>query len=290
MLADYVWSFTASGTCIAAQSLASAGLFGIGAYAGETNQGISTVIHGDMWTTLYSSSVTGFHDDTVTPYIQFTHGCIYTETTLDVGEVTAEIYTAPGTSIPSVALGCTTEGTAATYAIAQAAAADALTAYNALAGLPANPYNPLGDLDLGGLTLPPGVYTSASSYGVGAAVAQTGLPLTLDAQGNANAVWVFQVGSSLTVGNSLCDSVNLIHGAQAKNVFWAVYGTAVINYAGGCTMVGTIIADTGGVTLSSPANAAHEPPAFPLTVLDGRAISLGASVTVVQTVVNVPLP
>jgi len=292
MLADYVWSFTASGTCIAAQSLASAGLFGIGAYAGETNQGINTMINGDMWTTLYSSAVTGFHDDTVLPYIQFTHGCIYTETTLNVGEVTGEIYTAPGTSIPSVALGCPNEGTGpagtpgTTFYIATKAAADALTAYNTLAGLPTTGPDPGAAFsdNLGGLTVPPGVYASSSgTYGI------SGSPLTLDAGGNANAVWVFQMASSLTVGDGGCDSVNLIHGAQAKNVFWQVGSAATINSAGGCTMVGTIIAQAG-VTISNPPNATHEPPAFPLTVLDGRAISLGASVTVVQTVVNVPLP
>jgi hypothetical protein len=77
-------------------------------------------------------------------------------------------------------------------------------------------------------------------------------------------------------------SVVLRDGAQAKNVFWYVGSSAVINYAGGGTMVGTIIA-TAGVTLSSPASSTKS---SPLTTLNGRAISLVASVTMVNTVIN----
>jgi hypothetical protein len=292
---DYFWSFsTGTNTCaaIAPAPLGTAGLFGMGSAAGMTNEGILTVINGDIWTTLYSSSVTGFHDDTVLPYIQFTHGCIYTETTLDVGEVRGEIYTAPGTSIPSVALGCPNEGTGplattvgSTWYIATQAAANALTAYNTLKGLATTFPDPSVSGNLGGIPpLGPGVYASSSG-----AFSITGSDLTLDGGGNANAVWVFQMASSLTVGSSTCQNVILTGGAQAKNVFWQVGSSAVINYAGGCTMVGTIIAKAG-VTLSNPGNATHLPPAFPLTVLDGRAISLNASVTVVQTVINVPTP
>jgi hypothetical protein len=275
MLLDEVWGFTASGTCTAVVSLGTAAPFAMGSAAGMTNQGTDTVINGSIWTTLYSTSVTGFHDDTIT-YLP-PAGCIYTETTLNVGNVTGEIYTAP----PPPTITCPNEGTAATYAVALGAAADALSTYNALVAEPTHLYSSGGDL--GGLTLPPGVYTSASTYGIGA----TGSPgpLTLDAGGNANAVWVFQVGTALTVGGALCDSVKLINGAQAKNVYWQVGSSAVINYAGGCTMVGTIIAKAG-VTLSSPGNASNPT----LTVLDGRAISLTASVTVVQTKINVPAP
>lgn len=291
LASDYQWAFS-SGTnpCAAAAPvpLGSVGLFAMGSAAGMTNQGIDTVINGDIWTTLYSSSVTGFHDLTVLPYLQFTHGCIYTETTLNVGKVTGEIYTAPGTSIPSVALGCPNEGTGplattvgSTWYIATQAAADALTAYNTLKGLATTGPDPSVSGNLGGIApLGPGVYTSSSG-----AFSIAGSPLTLDAGGNANAVWVFQMASSLTVGDGGCQSVNLINGAQAKNVFWQVGSSAVINYAGGCTMVGTIIAKAG-VTLSSPANSTNPT----LTVLDGRAISLTASVTVVQTVINVPAP
>jgi hypothetical protein len=79
-------------------------------------------------------------------------------------------------------------------------------------------------------------------------------------------------------------SVTFLNGVgNPNNVYWYVGTAAVINYAGGGVMVGNIIANSG-VTLSSPANSTNP---F-LTVLNGRAISLVASVTMVNTVINVP--
>jgi hypothetical protein len=74
----------------------------------------------------------------------------------------------------------------------------------------------------------------------------------------------------------------LTNGAQAKNVFWQVGSAATINAGGGGTMAGTIISQDG-VTFSTAGNAA-------ILTLNGRALSLGASVTMVNTVVNVPAP
>jgi hypothetical protein len=131
---------------------------------------------------------------------------------------------------------------------------------------------------LGGLVLAPGTYQAA-----GGSFLITGSDLTLDAQGNANAIWVFQMASTLTVGGPGAPrSIILINGAQAKNVFWQVGSMATINAAGGGTMVGTIIA-SAGVTFSTAGNAA-------ITTLDGRALGLNASVTMVNTVINVPAP
>jgi len=110
--------------------------------------------------------------------------------------------------------------------------------------------------------------------------------LTLDAQNNANAVWIFQMPSSLTVGiagPTGGKSVILKNGALAQNVYWYVGSAATINGAGGGTMVGTIIA-TSGVTFST-ATAGN---VLPQVVLNGRAISLVASVTMVNTTINVP--
>jgi hypothetical protein len=74
----------------------------------------------------------------------------------------------------------------------------------------------------------------------------------------------------------------LINGAQANNVFWQVGSSATINAAAGGTMVGTIIA-SAGVTFSTAGNAT-------ITTLNGRALGLNASVTIVNTVINVPVP
>jgi hypothetical protein len=267
------WTFT-TGASVGptGPALGSASTFGaIGGAAGITNQGVNTVINGDIGTTGASTLVTGFHDTTV-PYIQFSAGCIYTETTLNVGTVNGTIYTnAP----PPTTLTCPNEGTAGTFAIATKALADAQTAYNALVLLPST-----GDpgANLGGLTLAPGVWKPA-----GGALLITGSDLTLDAQGNANAVFVFQMASTLTVGAAGAPrSIILINGAQAKNVFWQVGSAATINAAGGGTMAGTIIA-SAGVTFSTAGNAA-------ITTLNGRALSLVASVTMVNTVINVPAP
>jgi hypothetical protein len=158
--------------------------------------------------------------------------------------------------------------------IATEAALEARTAYTALQGLPSD-----GVLaaELGDTTIYAGVYTNASSVGI------TKGPLTLDAKGDPNASWVFQIGSSLTVGTPTApESVILINGAQAKNVFWAVGGLpgAVINYGGGGTMVGTIISQPG-ITVSSPGVAE-------VTTINGRVLALDASVTMVNTVINVP--
>jgi hypothetical protein len=268
-----VWMFT-TGTkaCIAPVALGAMAPFGaFGGGAGMTNTGINTVINGDIGTTGASTKLTGFHDHLI-PYAP-PSGCIYTETTLDVGNVTGLIYTAA----PPPTVSCPNEGTAATSAIAAAAAADALTAYNntSPASMPGGTDPGAGHL--GNLTLKPGVYKSA-----GATFDITGGPLTLDAQGNANAVWVFQTAAGLTVGDTSPRSVLLINGALPKNVFWHVGSAATINGAGGGTMVGTIIAPAG-VTFSTAGNTT-------LTVLNGRALGLTASVTMVNTVINVPAP
>jgi hypothetical protein len=249
-------------------NLGSAATFGdIGGAAGMTNQGIHTVVNGDIGTTGASTVVTGFHD---------TAGCIYTETTLNVGIVNGSIYTAPPPPTGGPAACATTEGTATTFTIAQQSLADAQTAYNTLAGTPggADP----GAGQLGGLTLPSGVYKAA-----GGSFLLTGSDLTLDAKGNANAVWIFQMASTLSVGDpGTPRNVILINGAQAKNVFWQVGSAATINAAGGGTMEGTIIAFSG-VSFSTAGNAA-------IATLNGRALGLNASVTVVNTVINVPAP
>ena len=158
------------------------------------------------------------------------------------------------------------------------AAADALAAYNALVALPAGPDPGAGNL--ANLVLVPGTYTAAA----GTFMIQGG-NLTLDARGDANAVWVFQMATTLTVGGpgaAAPQSIILVNGAQAKNVYWQVGSAATINAAGGGTMVGTIISQAGAA-FSTAGNTA-------IVTLDGRVLSLGASITLVNTVINVPSP
>jgi hypothetical protein len=230
---------------------------GFGGPAGMTNQGLLTVINGDIGTTGASTLITGFHD---------LGGNVYTETPLNQGFVNGTIYTAtaPPGSVPGV--------------VAAAAALAAQTAFDNLspASLPGGTDPGAGQL--GGLTLAPGIYQAA-----GGSFLLTGSDLTLDGGGDATAVFVFQMASTLTVGGPGAPrSIILINGAQAKNVYWYVGSAATINAAGGGTMVGTIIA-SAGVSFSTAGNV-------DIVTLNGRAIGLNASVTLVNTVVNVPAP
>lgn len=235
-----------------------------GGISGATNQGINTVVNGDLGTNAASTLVTGFHD--AGP------GCTYTETGSNMGQVNGKIYTAA----PPPTVGCPTEGTAATAAIVIQAATDATTAFNSLSPASRPGGTDPGAGQLGALVLAPGVYKAA-----GGSFLVTGSDLTLDAKGDANAVWVFQMASSLTVGDAGAPrSVLLVNGAQAKNVFWYVGSSATINAAGGGTMVGTIIASSA-VSFSTSGVTA-------ITTLNGRALALNASVTMVNTVINVP--
>jgi hypothetical protein len=150
--------------------------------------------------------------------------------------------------------------------VSHKARTDLLVSYNFAKTLPPG-ITISGGADLGALYplgIAPGTYTSGSTMLVST-------PLILDAGGDANAVWVFQIGSSLTT----TANVSLKNGAQAKNVFWVptldgtigvgtiFYGTivsgrdvtaktgAVINgrILAGATLAGTIALDTNTVNV-----------------------------------------
>ena len=124
------------------------------------------------------------------------------------------------------------------------AQSDLLKAYNEAKALPpgaAAPYALGGGANLAGLILPPGTYTSASTV----LITGPGV-VTLDGGGDANAVWVFQIGSSLTTSGG--GGVLLINGAQAKNVFWVPTADGTIGTSS--NFAGTILAgrDVTGLT------------------------------------------
>ena len=253
LAADKVWGFsTGAQSCTAGVALGGAATFGaFGGGAGVTNQGINTVVNGNLGSTAACTLITGFHDAI--------H--VYTQTPLNIGAVNGAIDCAPPAP-----------GTPATMAIATQARADAQTAYNNLAAMP--PGSDPGAGQLGGAILLPGTYTSA----LGTFDITTG-DLTLDAQGDANATWVFQSAAALTVGLPATPRhVLLINGASARNVYWQVGSAARIET--GSLMVGTIIAPAG-VTISTAGQTIQ-------TTLIGRAIGLTASVTLVNTTIVAP--
>jgi hypothetical protein len=249
-------------TVAATIPLGRASTFGaFGGSAGMTNTGVKTVITGDIGTTAVGTAITGFHDKDP--------ACTYTEVPAgSVGDVQGVIYA--DNALPAGCSVSTPEGLK--FDIAKQAEAAALAAYNELVAKPMGPKPGAGNL--AGLTLTPGVYTSAEGFLL------TGGDLTLDAQGDPNAVWVFQMGTTLTVGAAAVpSSVILANGAQAGNVFWQVGSAATLNPSGGGTFVGTIISKAA-TTVSTVGNAN-------IVTINGRLLSLTA-VTLVNTVINVP--
>jgi hypothetical protein len=105
-------------------------------------------------------------------------------------------------------------------AVASQAQSDLTIAYNDAAGRACD--TDLTGQDLGGLTLTSGVYCFDTS-------AQLTGTLTLDAQGNPDAVFIFQIGSTLTT--SVGSTVLLTNGGQACHVFWQVGSSATLGTA-----------------------------------------------------------
>jgi len=98
--------------------------------------------------------------------------------------------------------------------------------------------------NLAGLTVFPGLYKNAAgSFEI------TGGTLTLDAQGDPDAIWIFQMASTLTLTTPNCNVI-LANGAQASNIFWQVGSSATVGV--GCVLEGSILADTS-ITLATGA-------------------------------------
>lgn len=140
--------------------------------------------------------------------------------------------------------------------IAAQAQLDLTAAYNYAAGVPGGA---VLSGDLSGLTFTPGVYKNSSTVMLSAG------QVFLDGQGDANAVFIFQIGSTLTTLGST--QVVLTNGTQAKNVFWQVSSSATLGtnsiFEGtimalqsitldtGATLTGRALARNGGLTLDS---------------------------------------
>jgi len=166
--------------------------------------------------------------------------------------VNGDLGLSPGTSVTGFPPGTVNGTQHVTDAVAGQAQTDLTTAYNdAAARAPTG----IVSADLGGRRLTSGVYRSASSLGLTGA-------LTLDAQGNANAVFIFQAGSTLTTASA--SRVNLVNGAQACNVFWQVGSSATLGTAS--TFRGNILALTS-ITVTTGAR------------VDGRVLARNAAVT-----------
>ena len=177
--------------------------------------------------------------------------------------IIGDLGVSPGTAITGFPPGTVVGGTihAADAVAAQAQNANT-TAYNNLASQACNTTFGV-PTDLAGMTLVPGVYCFSSS------AALTGA-LTLNAQGDPNAVWVFKIASTLITGSNA--SVVTINGGQQCNVFWQVGSSATIGT--GTSFAGNILALTS-ITLTTNATLA------------GRALAQNGAVTLDSNVVSI---
>jgi Ice-binding-like/Bacterial Ig-like domain len=147
--------------------------------------------------------------------------------------------------------------------VASQAKADLLNAYSDASGRPAGtPASALSG------TLTPGVYTSATTMTIAASST-----LILDAQGNANAVWIFQLGTALTVSDGA--KVSLVNGAKAANVYWAIGTSSALG--SNVSFKGSVLAQTANTVASG-------------TTVEGRLLCTSASITLVANTITLPAP
>ena len=178
--------------------------------------------------------------------------------------VTGDLGISPGAALvgfpPGEVIGATHLGDA----VAAAAKVDLLAAYNEAVGRLGAAVLP-GDLS--GITFAPGLYKCATSTQLSAG------NVTLDAQGDENAVFLFQVGSTFT--SSPGTQMVLSGGAKAKNVYWAVGTSATLGT--NTISKGTFLA-ASAITMNTGA------------VLDGRILAMGAAVNLDTNLITVPAP
>jgi Ice-binding-like len=172
-----------------------------------------------------------------------------------------------GFGLPAVVNGATHDNDA----VAGQAQADLTTAYDVAAAQPVAPANDLTGTDLGNRTLAAGAYRYTSS-------AQLTGPLTLDAEGDPDAQFVFEIAAELTAAPA--SSVLLVNGASPCNVFWQIGSSATldtttafqgnlmaltsISLNNGASVIGRVLARNGQISLMN-------------NVLDGSMCGTGSS-------------
>jgi Ice-binding-like len=212
-----------------------------------------------------------------------TYAVLAATTVTNTGDsvLTGNLGLSPGTSVTGFPPGTITGGS---KEVANPAAAQAQTdltaAYdNAAAQTPTT----TGLSSIGNQTLTPGVYNAAAALLVNGT-------LTLDGQGDPDAVFIIQVGSALTAANGT--SIVLENGAQACNVFWQVGSSATLGIGSafqgsilaltsitvttGDTLTGQALAMNGAVTLDDDAITAQPACALPVPMLASPLTLAGA--------------
>jgi hypothetical protein len=206
-----------------------------------------------------------------------------TVTNTGASVITGHLGVSPGSAVTGFPLGVVVSGTIHGADAAARAAQDGVSfAYNNLAGQTCT--RDLTGQNLGGQTLVAGVYCFSSS-------AQLTGTLTLNAQGNANAVFIFKMASTLTTASA--SSVVLTNGGSPANVFWQVGSSATLgtatSFAGdilaltditlttGARVTGRTFARNGAVTLDTNTVSATLAPAVTTTVSGASITGSGIS-------------
>ncbi len=184
-----------------------------------------------------------------------------TVTNTGFSTIKGDIGVFPGLAITGYSLITHTGSVHAGDAVAQQGQVDANSAFVTLAALQAT--TDLSGQNLGGLTLTPGVYFFSSS-------ALLAGNLVLDFLGNQNALFVFQIGTTLTTASA--SSVKVINGAPGGGVYWDVGSSAT--FGTGTSFLGNVIADAS-VTMTTGSS-----------IICGRAIALNGAVTLDTNVIS----
>ena len=231
---DYVWSFTSNvPSGLSVVELGAAGNYVILAKTGISN--ISTsAITGDLGLSPAATSyITGLSLTNATGYAIS-------------AQVTGQIFAADMADPTGINLTTAVE--------------NMITAYNDAAGRPTPDYLELGTGNLGGMTLTPGLYKFTTNVT---------LPSDVTISGGANDVWIFQISQNLLMSNGV--HLNLIGGAQAKNIFWQVAGEATF---GTTSHFEGIVLSMTGITFQTGASFKGRALAQTAVTLDGNAVIL----------------
>jgi hypothetical protein len=190
---------------------------------------------------------------TVNPFVVL-GGSTVTNTNASV--LNGDLGIAPGTALTGFDVAVVNGATHENDGVAKTAQADLTIAYNVAAEQPVSGGNDLSNTDLGERTLTPGAYGFTSS-------AQLTGALTLDAKGDPDAQFVFEIAAELTTAPA--SSVVLVNGASPCNVFWQVGSSATldtttafqgnlmaltsISLNNGASVIGRVLARNGQVSL-----------------------------------------
>lgn len=231
-------SSSTTGSALAPVNLGSAVSFVILSKSGISTTGTTHITGNIGVSPIGSSAVTGFG-------LVLDSSGTFATSSLVTGRAYAADYTAPTPSTLTTAV------------------SDMQTAYTDAAGRTNPTATELGAGDISGMTLTPGLYKWSTGLAINTGV-------TLNCQGNANAVFIFQIAQNLNVGNGAI--VTLSGGCQAKNIFWQVAGQATLGTTSNSS--GTILCQTA-VVLNTGAT------------LNGRALAQTA-VTLDSSTVTAP--